>query len=136
MCTIRYRVSGTDVNDHMVMETHAYYAYSLRHIYNFLNELGFSRQNLNKMKIYPHVQRTHLEIFKPLMFGINFLIELKIRRYNYNSARFEMNFSYLNSSFECCATMKSELLIKSATSKEIDNDISKKLMNQIRIITD
>lgn len=136
MCKIEYRVSGDDVNDFMVMETYAYYAYSLRHIYNFMNELGYSRLKLNKLKICLNEQRSHIEIFKPLMFGNEFIIELRVRRLNYNLGYFEITCSYFNSRYQRCAIVKSQCKIQRMDRNEMDNGVSRKIIDQIQIFAD
>lgn len=102
-----YQVKGEDVNDHMTMEGHAYFSYSLRHIYNFLFQLGYSRQKLNRLKIHLQEQKSHFEMYKPLMFGNNFKIFLSIGESN-NNATFEVKNRFLNSKNELCAVIVSE----------------------------
>lgn len=136
MCTIEYKVSGSDVNDHMVMETHSYYAFSLRHIYNFLNDLGFSRQKLNSMKVCFHEQRSHIQIAKPLMFGTKFNIELRIRRLDYDSGSFEITYTFLNSSNERCASIRSECQIKRMNQNDLIKSASRRIIDQIHIFSD
>ena len=108
MCLIEYIVSGEDVDGHMVMEPHTYLSYAQRHTYNFHNDLGFSRQKLNKMKLHLDQYKSTVEIFKPLMFGNRFQIDLRIRRLDYGTGSFEIEYSYFNQNDERCALMRSE----------------------------
>lgn len=132
MCIIEYRVSGEDVNDHMVMESHAYYTYSLRHIFNFLYNLGFSKQKLNKMKVHIYERKSNIEIFRPLMFGNNFKIDIEIRRLDHSTGFFIIKYNYLNSDNKLSATIKSELQIKMM---ENDYGIARKIIDQIHIFS-
>lgn len=123
-----YQVKGEDVNDYMTMEGHAYFSYSLRHIYNFLFQLGYSRQKLNRLKIHLQEQKSHFEMYKPLMFGNNFKIFLSIGESNDNARLFEVKNRFLNSKNELCAVITSENVLNETKRDGTSYNLSKKIL--------
>ena len=129
MFHIDYRVKGEDVNDHMAMESRAYHSYSTRHIYNFLFQLGYSRQRLNKLRIIPQEQKSHFELIKPLMFGNSFSIILHVKTYDPYIGSFELKNSFFNSNKELCAIITSETTLNSLQGHEISSPVTQKIIN-------
>lgn len=129
MFHIDYRVKGEDVNDHMAMESHSYFSYSTRHVYNFLFQLGYSRQRLNKLSIMPLEQKSYFELIRPLMFGNHFNIMLHVKTYDPYIGSFELKNSFFNSSNELCAIITSETILDCPKGHEVLTHVTKKIIN-------
>lgn len=101
-----YTVTGEDVNDVMVMENTAYVSYTIRLLYRFLYENGFSREKLKTLNLGIQQGNHGLVCYKNLMFTEPFLVEM-------NPFNFEdkINFKsvFFNSKNECCAEINGEV---------------------------
>lgn len=101
-----YVVTGEDVNDNMVMENTAYISYTLRLLYHFLFNNGFSKQKLNALHLDLQEKNHVLVSYQNLMFTEPFLIEMK-----YCSVDDKINIKscFFNSKKECCAEVTKEV---------------------------
>ena len=110
MFSFDYKVLGSDVGDCMIMESHAYFSYSLRHMYNFLFTLGYSKQKLNRQNIRFQEQKSHFEQFKPLMFGNHFNLELDVKGHNPQEGFLDIKNCFYNTKDELCAIINAEII--------------------------
>ncbi|AOC97022.1 hypothetical protein BB050_03944 [Flavobacterium anhuiense] len=111
-----YIVTGEDVNDYMVMEDTAYISYTLRLLYHFLFNNGFSKVKLNYMHLDLQEGNHELVCHKDLMFTQSFLVEMK-----YCHIQDNINFKscFFNSRNECCAEVIKEVKWFDPISKEV-----------------
>lgn len=101
-----YNVSGEDVNDSMEMESTAYISYTLRLLYHFLFNNGFSKEKLNALNLILKEGNNELVCYKNLMFTESFFIELK---YCHINEKINLKSSFFNSKQECCAEVFNEV---------------------------
>ncbi len=101
-----YNVSGEDVNDNMEMESTAYTSYTLRLLYHFLFNNGFSKEKLNALHLGFKEGNNELVCYKNLMFTEPFSIELK---YCHINEKINLKSSFFNSKQECCAEVFKEV---------------------------
>lgn len=101
-----YVVAGEDVNDVMIMESDAYISYTLRLLYRFLFDNGFSKEKLNALHLGFQEVNHELVCYKNLMFTEPFFVKIencciddkiKIKSYFFNSKN------------ECCAEVIKEV---------------------------
>lgn len=111
-----YVVAGEDVNDYMVMENTAYISYTLRLLYHFLFNNGFSKEKLNALHL--GLQEGHHELicYKNLMFTEPFFVEMK---HCYINDTIKIKSSFFNSKNECCAEVTKEVEWFDSIRKEI-----------------
>ncbi|WP_288251381.1 hypothetical protein [uncultured Flavobacterium sp.] len=88
------------------MESTAYISYTLRLLYHFLYNNGFSKEKLNALHLGIQEENNKLLHYKNLMFTEPFSIELK---YCHINEKINMKSSFLNSKQECCAEVFKEL---------------------------
>lgn len=100
-----YVVSGEDVNDFMVMESTAYISYTLRVLYHFLFENGFSKERLKTLQLGLQEGQHALVSYKDLMFTEPFFVEMK---QCYIADKIIMESYFFNSKNECCAAVTKE----------------------------
>ncbi|RUT72176.1 hypothetical protein D0817_00730 [Flavobacterium cupreum] len=101
-----YVVSGEDVNDNMVMESTAYISYTLRVLYHFLFENGFSKERLRTLQLGLQEGHHALVSYKDLMFTESFFVEMK---QCYIADKIIMESYFFNSKNECCAAVTKEV---------------------------
>jgi len=101
-----YTVTGEDVDDIMVMEKTAYISYTIRLLYRFLYDNGFSREKLNHLNLGIQQVNHGLVCYKNLMFTEHFLVEM-----NQFNIEDKINFKsfFFNSKNECCAEISNEV---------------------------
>lgn len=101
-----YTVTGEDVNDDMVMENTSYISYTLRLLYHFLFDSGFSKEKLNALHLEFQQEKTVLVLYKNLMFTESFTVKL---RYCQIDSSIVIESSFYNSKEECCAEVTKEI---------------------------
>ncbi|TDE03466.1 hypothetical protein [Flavobacterium hiemivividum] len=101
-----YVVTGEDVNDYMIMESSAYISYTLRLLYHFLFNNGFSKQKLNTLHLGLQEGQQELVCYKNLMFTEAFFIEMK---HCHIDDKIKIKSSFFNSKKECCAEVIKEV---------------------------
>jgi len=101
-----YVVSGEDVNDFMVMENTAYISYTLRLLYHFLFDNGFSKEKLNALHLSLKEGNHTLVCHKDLMFTESFFVEMK---HCYIDEKISIKSYFFNSKNECCAEVAKEI---------------------------
>jgi len=116
MTSKNYSVTGEDVNDFMVMETKAYISYTLRLLYHFLFDNGFSKEKLNILNLGLQEKNQALICYKDLMFTERFSVELK---QCYVENKISIKSYFLNSKKECCAEVTIEVEWFDNTRKEV-----------------
>lgn len=102
-----YIVAGEDVNDFMVMESTAYISYTLRLLYHFLFDKGFSKEKLNTLHIGLQEGNHVFVSYKNLMFTEPFFVEMK---QCYIEDKINIKSYFFNSKKECCAEVTKEVL--------------------------
>ncbi|KFF02967.1 hypothetical protein [Flavobacterium reichenbachii] len=100
-----YTVTGEDVNDIMVMESNAYFSYTIKILYHFLFDKGFSKQKLNSLNLALQEGNSELVCYKNLMFTEDFFIEMKHFHMDKN---INIKSRFFNSKNECCAEVTKE----------------------------
>lgn len=101
-----YVVTGQDVNDDMEMESDAYISYTLRLLYRFLFENGFSKEKLNAQYLGLQVGNHELVCYKNLIFTEPFFIKME------NCCiddKIKIKSCFFNSKNECCAEVTKEV---------------------------
>jgi hypothetical protein len=106
MICINYVVTGQDVNDDMEMESTAYISYTLRLLYRFLFDNGFSKEKLNAKHLGLQVENHKLVCYQNLMFTEPFFI--KIENYCIGD-KIKIKSCFFNSKNECCAEVTKEV---------------------------
>ncbi|HSD06218.1 hypothetical protein [Flavobacterium sp.] len=106
MFSKNYSVTGEDVNDYMVMESKAYISYTLRLLYHFLFDKGFSKEKLNILNLGLQEKNQALVCYKDLMFTERFSVELK---QCYIDNKISIKSYFLNSKREHCAEVTIEV---------------------------
>ncbi|PKB14972.1 hypothetical protein [Flavobacterium sp. 5] len=101
-----YVVTGEDVNDDMEMQSSAYISYTLRLVYRFLFDNGFSKEKLNALHLGLQERNHVLVCYKNLMFTERFFVEIKHCNIN---EKINIKSYFFNSKFECCAEVTEEL---------------------------
>lgn len=101
-----YVVTGEDVNDDMEMESSAYISYTLRLLYRFLFDNGFSKEKLNAQHLGLQVENHELVCYKNLMFTEPFFI--KIENCSIDE-KIKIKSCFFNSKSECCAEVTKEI---------------------------
>lgn len=101
-----YVVTGQDVNNDMEMESSAYISYSLRLLYRFLFDNGFSKEKLNAKRLGLQIDNHELVCYKNLMFTEPFFI--KIENYCIGD-KIKFKSCFFNSKNECCAEVTKEV---------------------------
>lgn len=101
-----YVVTGEDVNDGMVMESTAYISYTLRLLYHFLFDNGFSKQKLNTLHLSLKEGNHELVYYKNLMFTEPFFIQMK---HCYIDDKISIKSCFFNSQNECCVEVTKEV---------------------------
>ncbi|MBP1221844.1 hypothetical protein [Flavobacterium sp. 1355] len=101
-----YVVTGEDVNDFMVMENASYISYTVRLLYHFLFQNGFSKEKLNILNLDLQEGNHVFVCHKDLMFTEHFFIELK---HCYIADKISIKSSFFNSKNECCAEVTKEI---------------------------
>ncbi|MEN2401263.1 hypothetical protein GKZ90_0015850 [Flavobacterium sp. MC2016-06] len=101
-----YIVTGEDVNDVMVMENTAYISYTLRLLYHFLFDNGFSKERLNALHLGLQEGNHELVSYKNLMFTERFFVEMK---HCYIDDKINIKSCFFNSKKECCAEVTKEV---------------------------
>lgn len=105
MCK-NYVVTGQDVNGDMEMESNAYISYTLRLLYRFLFENGFSKEKLNAQHLGLQVENHELVCYKNLIFTEPFFIKME------NCCiddKIKIKSCFFNSKNECCAEVTKEV---------------------------
>nr|WP_315150733.1 hypothetical protein [uncultured Flavobacterium sp.] len=101
-----YVVAGEDVNDVMIMESDAYISYTLRLLYRFLFDNGFSKEKLNALHLGLQVGNHELVCYKNLMFTEPFFVKIE------NCCiedKIKIKSCFFNSKNECCAEVTKEV---------------------------
>lgn len=101
-----YVVAGEDVNDVMIMESDAYISYTLRLLYRFLFDNGFSKEKLNALHLGFQEGNHELVCYKNLMFTEPFFIKIE------NCCiddKIKIKSCFFNSKNECCAEVIKEV---------------------------
>lgn len=111
-----YIVTGEDVNDLMVMEKAAYNSYTLRLLYRFLFQNGFSRERLNSLQLDLQEGKYALVCYKNLMFTEHFFVEMK---YCLINDKINIKSCFFNSKNECCAELSKEVEWFDSIRKEV-----------------
>jgi acyl-CoA thioesterase FadM len=101
-----YIVSGEDVNDFMVMENTAYISYTLRLLYRFLFDKGFSKEKLKTLNLDLQEGNHELVVHKNLMFTEHFFIKMQ---QCYLDDKIHIKSFFFNSKNECCAEVTKEV---------------------------
>lgn len=101
-----YVVTGEDVNDGMEMESTAYISYTLRLLYHFLFDNGFSKQKLSSLHLSLKEGNHELVYYKNLMFTEPFFIQMK---HCYIDDKISIKSCFFNSKNECCAEVIKEV---------------------------
>lgn len=101
-----YVVSGEDVNNFMVMEDTAYICYTVRLLYRFLYENGFSKEKFNALHLGFQEGNHELVCYKALMFTEPFSIEMKHCKIG---DKINVKSCFFNSKKECCAETSIEI---------------------------
>lgn len=101
-----YVVKGEDVDDYMAMENEAYLSYSLRLLYHFLFEKGYSREKLNTLKLGLKEGNHALTSYKNLMFTEQFSVEMY---YFYTNEKLNIKSSFFNAKNELCTDLTLEV---------------------------
>ncbi|WP_291287675.1 hypothetical protein [Flavobacterium sp.] len=111
-----YVVTGEDVNDVMIMEKAAYNSYTLRLLYHFLFQNGFSREKLNSLQLDLQEGKYALVRYKNLMFTEPFFIEMK---HCFMNDKITIKSYFFNSKNECCAELVTEVEWFDSIRKEV-----------------
>lgn len=101
-----YVVAGEDVNDVMIMESDAYISYTLRLLYRFLFDNGFSKEKLNALHLGFQEGNHELVCYKNLMFTELFFVKIE------NCCiddKIKIKSCFFNSKNECCAEVTKEV---------------------------
>lgn len=101
-----YVVTGQDVNGDMEMESTAYISYTLRLLYRFLFDNGFSKEKLNAQHLGLQVENHELVCYKNLIFTEPFFIKME------NCCiddKIKIKSCFFNSKNECCAEVTKEV---------------------------
>lgn len=106
MTSKNYVVTGEDVNDVMVMENTAYISYTLRLVYHFLFDNGFSKEKLNALHLGLQEGDHILVCYKNLMFTEQFSVEMN---HFYIDEKINIKSYFFNSKKECCAEVTKEI---------------------------
>ncbi|REG99529.1 hypothetical protein [Flavobacterium aquicola] len=106
MISKNYTVSGEDVNDVMIMESSAYNSYTIRLLYSFLFDNGFTREKLNSLNLGLQEGQEEFVCYKNLMFTESFFIEMKYCKID---DKISVKSSFFNSKNEHCAEVTKEL---------------------------
>ncbi|PWB27335.1 hypothetical protein [Flavobacterium sp. HTF] len=101
-----YTVSGEDVNDIMEMESTAYIAYTIRLLYHFLFDNGFSREKLNALHLGLQEADNEFICYRNLMFTESFFVEMKHCQID---DKINIKSSFFNAKNECCAEVSKEV---------------------------
>lgn len=101
-----YVVTGEDVNNFMVMEDDAYVSYTLRLLYRYLFENGYSKEKLNSLHLGLQQANHEFNCYKNLMFTEHFFIEIK---HCYIDDKISVESCFFNLKKECCAEAKIEV---------------------------
>lgn len=101
-----YVVTGEDGNDGMEMESTAYISYTLRLLYHFLFDNGFSKQKLNSLILSLKEGNHELVYYKNLMFTEPFFIQMK---HCYIDDKISIKSRFFNSQNECCTEVTKEV---------------------------
>lgn len=101
-----YVVTGQDVNDDMEMESDAYISYTLRLLYRFLFENGFSKEKLNAQHLGLQVENHKLVCYKNLIFTEPFFIKMENCSID---DKIKIKSCFFNSKNECCAEVTKEV---------------------------
>ncbi|SFE08998.1 thioesterase family protein [Flavobacterium phragmitis] len=101
-----YVVTGEDVNDYMVMEDTAYISYTMRLLYHFLFDNGFSKEKLNYMHLGLQEGNHELIFHRKLMFTEHFFVRIK---YCNIEDKINIKSYFFNSKNQCCAEVIKEL---------------------------
>lgn len=105
MITKNYVVIGKDVNDYMVMQSEAYLSYTLRLLYCFLFQNGFSKEKLNTLHLGFKEGTHRILSHQNLMFTEHFCIELKHCKID---DKIIVNSRFFNQKKECCTEVSIE----------------------------
>lgn len=111
-----YVVTGEDVNGDMEMESTAYISYSLRLLYRFLFDNGFSKEKLNVLHLGLQEVDHVLVCYKNLMFTEPFFIEMKDC---YIDEKINIKSYFFNSKNECCAEVTKQVEWFDHTRREV-----------------
>ncbi|MDR7211904.1 hypothetical protein [Flavobacterium piscis] len=106
MISKNYVVAGEDVNDVMVMESTAYISYTLRLLYHFLFDNGFSKEKLNALHLGLQEGNHVLVSYKNLMFTEPFFVKMENC---YIDDKIKIKSCFFNSKNECCAEVTKEV---------------------------
>ena len=106
MISKNYVVTGEDVNDVMVMENEAYISYTLRLLYHFLFDNGFSKEKFNAWHLGFQEGNHVVSCYKNLMFTERFYVEMK---HCYIDDKINIKSCFFNSKNECCAEVTKEI---------------------------
>ncbi len=106
MFRINYKVTGEDVDDFMVMQNDAYYAYSISAIKNFLHKKGIPSKQLMELD-QQLIDREQLDFFKDLMFTQQFFINLDA--IELDKDKLNVRNRFFNANNELCASLSLEL---------------------------
>ncbi|MCD0472279.1 hypothetical protein [Flavobacterium sp. JAS] len=101
-----YVVAGEDVDDLMVMESNAYVSYTLRLLYHFLFNNGFTKEKLKTLHLGLQEGNHVLVCYKNLMFTEQFFVEMK---HCYIDDKINIKSCFFNSKNECCAEVTKEV---------------------------
>ncbi|QOG00927.1 hypothetical protein [Flavobacterium sp. MDT1-60] len=101
-----YVVTGEDVDDVMVMESNAYISYTLRLLYHFLFNNGFSKEKLNASHLGLQEGNHVLVCYKNLMFTEPFFVKMENC---YMDDKIKIKSCFFNSKNECCAEVTKEV---------------------------
>lgn len=101
----KYRVTGEDVDDFMVMQDFAYNSYTLSLLKNFLAEKGYSKEARDQFADKLKNSSKQLKCLKNLMFTQDFFINMDFFDVVDNNEKIKIQNRFFNAQNELCATI-------------------------------
>jgi len=101
----KFRVTGQDVDDFMVMQDFAYDLYTHSLMQNFLIESGYSKQIRERLTNHFKNSNKQLTCLKNLMFTQDFFVHLDCFDIMENDSKITMQNRFFNTANELCATI-------------------------------
>ena len=105
----KFKVTGEDVDDFMVMENTAYHHYASSILNSFLFEKGYSKQKIELQNVELKASKESFSLQKHLMFTQEFFVNLELSGLDGSEQKLNIKNRFFNANNELCATMTAKL---------------------------
>ncbi|SHI41490.1 thioesterase family protein [Aquimarina spongiae] len=105
----KYKVTGKDVDDFMIMHGGAYQAYIYAILDSFLFEKGYSKRKLDHLKVRLQKCKEEFTYQKHLMFTQDFFLNMEFLSTAEDLSKIYVRSRFFNSNNELCAVSNTEL---------------------------